>query len=131
DNMSDDEHREVLAPYVEEGTVVFHDWPVFPGQLQAYERCIQEHRDDSRWIAFLDCDEFLFSPTRRKVSEILPEFEEFPGVGVNCLAYGNSGHETRPDGLTIESYVCRTTNEFRNRIIKSIVDPTRVERPGT
>ena len=39
------------------------DWPMFPGQVQAYEHCIERARDDSRWIAFIDIDEFLFSPT--------------------------------------------------------------------
>jgi hypothetical protein len=130
DNLSEDDHREALAPYVQEGTVVLREWPPFPGQLEAYEHCLREHREDSRWIAFLDLDEFLFSPTGKRVSEILPAYEEFPGVGVNCLAYGTSGQATRPEGLVIESYVCRTTNDRRNSIIKSIVDPTRVERPG-
>jgi hypothetical protein len=129
-NLSEDHHREALAPYVEEGTVVPYEWPMFPGQLQSYDHCLKEHHDDSRWIAFLDLDEFLFSPTGQAVSEILPDYEEFPGVGVNCIAYGTSGHETKPPGLVIESYVRRGVIERRNRIIKSIVDPTRVERPG-
>ena len=29
-NGSEDDHLEVLAPYVEDGIVVLHDWPVFP-----------------------------------------------------------------------------------------------------
>lgn len=129
-NLSEDDHRETLAPYVEEGTVVPYEWPMFPGQLQAYDHCLKKHCEDSRWIAFIDLDEFLFSPTGQAVSEILTEYEEFPGVGVNSLAYGTSGHQTKPPGLVIESYVRRGVIEGRNRIIKSIVDPTRVERPG-
>ena len=37
DNFSLDDHQEVLAPYVDEGVVVLHDWPDFPGQLSAYD----------------------------------------------------------------------------------------------
>jgi glycosyl transferase family 92 len=129
-NLSEDDHQEELAPYVADGTVVPFEWPMFPGQLQAYDHCLQEQRDESRWIAFIDLDEFLFSPTGQAVSEILPEFEEFPGVGVNCIAYGTSGHKTKPPGLVIENYVRRGVIERRNRIIKSIVDPTRAERSG-
>ena len=51
------------APYIEDGTVELNDWPLFPGQVQAYNDCIERHREDSRWIAFVDIDEFLFSPT--------------------------------------------------------------------
>ena len=65
------------------------------------------HRDDARWIAFIDVDEFLFSPTGRPVSEILREFEQHPGVGVNCLVFGTSGHQTPPPGLVIENYTRR------------------------
>jgi hypothetical protein len=130
DHESTDSSREVLAPYVDDGTVVIHDWPVYPGQGEAYNDCLERHREDSRWIAFIDLDEFLFSPAGRTVAEILPEFEEFPGVGVNCPAYGTSSHATRPPGLVIENYLRRGTVERRNRIVKSIVDPARVERPG-
>ena len=74
-NQSTDDHREVLAPYVADGSVVVHDWPVRPGQLPAYQHCLAEHGSESRWIAFIDLDEFLFSPTRRPVTEILPDYE--------------------------------------------------------
>jgi hypothetical protein len=130
DNFSEDDHREVLAPYVSSGIVVLHDWPLMPGQLEAYAHCLGAYRAESRWIAFIDHDEFLFSPTMRPVSEVLREFEEFPGVVANCLAFGTSGHMTRPAGLVIENYTRRTDFERRNRIVKSVVDPLRVARPG-
>jgi Glycosyltransferase family 92 len=128
DNRSEDEHREVLAPYVEEGIAVIHDWqePYLPtGQVNAFAHCIQHHRQDARWIAIMDVDTFLFSPTRRRVSDVLRDYESFPGVGVHWLSFGNSGHETKPPGLVIESYLHRA-EDAHNRLIKSIVDPTRV-----
>jgi Glycosyltransferase family 92 len=130
DNLSQDDHLEVLAPYIESGLVVHHEWPLFPGQLQAHADCLERHRDDARWIAFLDQDEFLFSPTGRPLPEILPEFEEHPGVVVNSLAYGTSGHLTPQPGLLIENYVRRSDRQVRNRIVKSIVDPRRTIGPG-
>jgi len=128
DNLSEDDHLDVLRPYVEDGTVVYRRWPLYPAQMQAYTYFLANHRHDSTWVAFIDIDEFLFSPTGRKVSEILPEFEGWPGVGVNCIAFGTSGHETRPEGLAIENYVRRCEMDRpRNRVIKSIVRPERVE----
>jgi hypothetical protein len=128
DNGSVDDHRRILKPYLEQGSVVLHDWPQREGQLPAYEHCLTEHRNDSRWIAFLDCDEFLFSPTGRPVSEFLAEYEQWPAVGVNWAVFGTSGHRTRPPGLVIENYLCRTSDPRSNTHIKSIVDPTRVAR---
>ena len=71
DNGSTDDHLDVLAPYLEEGAAIRHEWRMpFLGEkgrpkamIQAFEHCVGAHRDDARWIAFLDVDEFLFSPT--------------------------------------------------------------------
>jgi len=129
DNFSVDEHREVLAPYVEEGIVVLHDWPVFPGQIEAYQHCIERHRDDARWIAFIDLDEFLFATKLEPLPEVLAGYEEFPAVVANWVPFGSSGHETRPEGLVIESYLMRSDNSQPGSMMaKSIVDPARVIR---
>jgi hypothetical protein len=128
-NLSDDEHREVLDPYVRDGTVVLHDWPdEFPqGLISAANHCLSEHRDDSRWIAFQDLDEYLFSPTLEPVSKLLPEYERWPGVGVISLQFGTSGHVSQPDGLVIENFLHRWKPPDPSPI-KSIVDPARTER---
>jgi glycosyl transferase family 92 len=126
DNESSDGSGEVLAPYVECGEVVLHDWPPHPGQLSAYNDCIRRHRSDSRWVAFLDIDEFLFSPTGRPLPEILPEFESFPAVGALWVPFGTSGHIEKPAGPVIENYLHIWRNPRARRTIKSIVDPSRV-----
>ena len=65
-NNSVDDHREVLAPYLDDGSVTIHDWPQWPAHVQTYDDCLKRHREDSRWIAFIDLDEFLFSPRRHR-----------------------------------------------------------------
>ena len=129
DNRSDDEHREALAPYLNDGTVELTEWPLFPGQVQAYTDCIERHRDDSRWIAFIDIDEFLFSPTGRPLPEVLERYERWAGVGVNRVTFGTSGHETRQAGLVLENYTRRIVlRKPQKTAIKSIVDPRCVTR---
>src|SRR6185503_9022815 len=82
-------------------------------------------------IVFLDLDEFLFSPTKTAVSEILAEFEDAPGVVVNWAVFGPADHATPPAGLLIENYTRRTDDPDFNHMVKSIVDPRRVETaPG-
>jgi Glycosyltransferase family 92 len=127
DNGSRDHHLEVLAPYVERGIVVLHEWPASPlDQRDVYEACLRDHREDARWVAFIDIDEFLFSPAGDGVAELLRDFERWPGVGVNWAMFSHSGHRTAPDGLVIESYPLRDTAE--NGLIKCIVDPARAVR---
>jgi hypothetical protein len=134
DNGSSDDHRAVLAPYADEGIVVVHDWPMpFAGRpgrgralSRAFDHCLAVHREDSRWIAFLDLDEFLFSPTGTRVSELLPGYEEHAGVCVSRAEFRSSGHRTRPDGLVIENYVHRRPVRPDDHVpVKTIVDPRR------
>jgi Glycosyltransferase family 92 len=127
-NFSEDHHLEVLAPYREEGIVSVRDWPVLDGrvgQIPAYNDCLRWHRYDSRWIAFIDLDEFLFSPTGEPLPEVLSEYEQWPGVAVRWAMFGTSGHRTKPSGLVIENY--RSRIAFDGGInMKTVADPTRV-----
>jgi hypothetical protein len=132
---SEDGHREALAPYIEEGVVTLHEWPaclpprVVTGeatQTAVFQHCIQNHAAETRWMAFIDLDEFLFSPLGRPLPDMLREYERWPGVGVNWAVFGTSGHATKPPGLVTESYVRRTERPDHNRLMKCIVDPRRV-----
>ena len=127
-NFSQDHHLEVLAPYLEEGIVTVRDWPVLDGrvgQIPAYNDCLRWHRYDSRWIAFIDLDEFLFNPAGEPLPDVLAEYEEWPAVAVRWAMFGFSGHRTKAEGLVIENY--RTRIEFDGNInMKTVADPTRV-----
>ena len=70
---SADDHREVLAPYVEDGIVSSRLAGATRGQIAAYDHCLKGTRRGSRWIAFIDLDEFLFSPTGRPLPEVLAD----------------------------------------------------------
>lgn len=133
DNRSTDNPREVLQPWIGAGVVELIDWPVpwkSRAQDKAYLDALQRLRGRTRWAAFIDLDEFLFSPTGRTVAEVLKRYEEHPGVVVNWQCYGTSGHKTRPAGLTIESFTRRAkTGWARNRRVKTIVDPSRAVEP--
>jgi hypothetical protein len=137
DNESDDHCREVLAPYERDGIVVLHHWPGtvtsntenVSHQLRAYEHCISTHGAEARWIAMIDADEFLFSPTGRPVPEVLTAYERWPGVAVNTPPFGTSGHVERPAGLVLENFTARLISDAPCGV-KCIVDPAAVARPG-
>jgi Glycosyltransferase family 92 len=131
-NFSTDHHREVLAPYIADGAVVHHEWPVEPAQMAGYRDVLERHGAETRWLGIFDIDEFLFSPTGRQVSEVLSDFEEFPGVGVNEISFGSSGHLAWEPGLAIERFVRRCElQKPRNRVIKSVVQPAQVVELGS
>jgi len=126
DNGSTDAHLDVIGPYVDEGVVVLREWPLPHGQHAAYDDCLREHWTESRWIAFFDVDEFLFSPTRKALPDVVRAYERHPGLVVNVIPFGTSGHRDPPEGLVIENYTQRIRHPPRT--VKSIVDPRRATR---
>jgi hypothetical protein len=132
DDRSADAGCEVLAPYVSDGLVTLTECAVplaSGGQGLAYDDALGRARGRFRWLAFIDIDEFLFSPEQGSLVGVLAEFEQDPGVLVNWQVYGSSGLQNRADGLVIESFTRRArTGWVRNRRVKSIVDPTRALR---
>lgn len=130
-NGDRDAQRALLEPYVDDGIVVLHEFPGLPVQVRAFEHCVQNHRADSRWIAFIDTDEFLFSPTDRPLAQVLAEYEEWPAIGVCRAFYGPSGHVTKPPGLVTESYLRRIASPTPRGgalAAKAIIDPQRTTR---
>jgi len=124
DNRSGDDWRSALEPEIEAGIVEVQRWAFAYGQVGAYEHCLEQHRDDARWIAFIDVDEFLFSPTGRPLPDVLRKFDTHPGVVVNWRTYGANGFRLSPDGLVTENYLLRAPDDYpRNRWVKSIVNP--------
>jgi uncharacterized membrane protein YkvA (DUF1232 family) len=133
DNGSTDNTCEVLQPWIRAGIVELFDWPVHwkqGAQTKAYADALRRLRGRTRWAAFIDPDEFLFSPTGKTVAEVMRRYEGQAGVIVNWQCYGTSGHKRRPSGLTIESYTRRATSDWaRNRRVKTIVDPLLAIEP--
>jgi hypothetical protein len=135
DNLSTDDGPEILAPYVETGVVTLRSWGHQPGQLLAYFDSVVRLRTgyETHWCAFLDIDEFLYSPTGRPVAELLAAYGDAPAVGVNWCVYGTGGHVHKPEGLVTESYTRRAElGHPLNEHIKSIVQPSRtaLRRPA-
>lgn len=133
DNGSTDNSKEVLEPWIKAGIVELIDWPLHwksEAQSKAFLDALSRLRGRTKWAAFIDPDEYLFSPTGKPVSEVLREYEDHAGVVVNWQCYGSSGHKTRPSGLTIESFTKRArTNWARNYRVKTIVDPSLAIEP--
>ena len=131
-NRSTDNHLEVLAPYIEEGSVVWHDWPMFPGQYECYEHMLQGPTATTPAGSRTSTSTSSCSrPPVEQLPDVLRDFESYPGVVVNSIFYGTSFHAAPPDGPVVENYTRRLSLAApRNRIVKSIVDPQRTVRVG-
>ena len=91
DNESTTTIARSWSPTWRRGIVVIHEWPspasvergVPWGLIGAFNDCLERHRHDSRWLAFIDIDEFLFSPTSEPLPDVLHDYEPYPGVCVD------------------------------------------------
>jgi hypothetical protein len=95
-------------------------------QMQSYDDCLARHGAGSRWIAFIDVDEFLVPRSHADLRELLAAHEAEAGFAASWLTFGSSGHRTRPPGLVTWNYVLRSEAGFQhNTHVKSIVQPQR------
>lgn len=127
DNESTDNTLQILAPYIESGLVEYTRWPGMKQQLTAYDNCLEKHRLHSRWIAFIDLDEFIFPVKDNSIPTFLKRFEDFSAVEINWLIYGSGGAKEKEAGNVIDRFKHHAKpEEYLNRHVKSIVDPRRV-----
>ena len=131
DNDSTDNIDEILAPYIRGGIVEAVKWPGTGQQSAAYDNAISLHKNSTRWMAFLDLDEFVVPLSTATVAEFMRTMEKYSGACINWLVYGDNGHRKKTNGLVIERFRARSMPEFeRNRLVKSIVNPRRVFHMG-
>ena len=96
-------------------------------QIRCYNDCIEKHRNDFKWIAFIDTDEFIVlnngmnqSITYTYIKDFMKDYENFGGVGINWKCFGSSGHIKKQDSI-IYSYINYVESNV-NEHIKSIVN---------
>lgn len=108
------------------------------GQPGAYFHAVSHYKNETRYMGFIDTDEFLVSEEEklyclvegiRKNYVQLQEFyhpssQYFGGIGVNFRYFGTSEHKVKPKGLVTENYTyhCNDYNPDHS-FIKSIVNP--------
>ena len=119
-NRSEDDYKSVLTPYIESGLVELTRWPHLVyytdpktgkklcAQEQAFQATLAKVKDTSGWIAFIDIDEFLFSPRYPTIIEALSGLPQaWSAVGVSWMCFGASDETDWRDTPTIERFTWR------------------------
>jgi hypothetical protein len=132
DNGSQISLRETLADYIQRGWVVVIDIKGLAVQLYAYDHCLQNFGKYSRWIGFIDTDEFFVSKGNMDLKELLKGYEDYGGLAVSSIFFGSNGHKNRPVSGQIAAYTRAVHPSFAtNELVKSIVQPDRVLLPNS
>ena len=124
DNESTDDTKQVLQPYINSGLV---DYVYYPGQkmqMSAYNDCVKKCKNEVKWLAVIDLDEFIVPVKTDSLSDLLDaQNRGFAQFVVPWIVFGSNGHESRPRGLVLESYTKCAKKSWLN---KSIVNPRAV-----
>lgn len=133
-NLSNDNYKKILNPYIKTGIVTLINWPYkiknwMPLQLKANRDCLQRFGSETKWLAIIDLDEFLVPVKENNVPNVLSRFKKIGGIGVNWVMFGTSNVFKIPHNqLFIETLRMRSDDNFyENTHIKSIVRPKYVK----
>ncbi len=124
-NCSEDDYKEVLAPFIASGEVELINWNVWTKGAEEWQKlrgAIQKHalaksRKEASWLLFLDLDDYLYPVERMNLHEIFSSLGDVGALAINRQHFGTSGVLELSDGLLIERLTQRaptTWEENRN-----------------
>lgn len=122
DNDSSDNLEEVLTPYIKENYVTYIKYPGKNMQYKIYNDALEKFKTESKWLAPLDIDEFVYAPNHETIKTYLKENEKYNQICIKWLTYGSSGLEKQPEGLVIENFKMREKASCQT--MKSIIQAT-------
>jgi len=122
-NLSTDDYKDVLAPYIAGGLVSLIDWPYSPVSPRAENDCVRRALGRYEWLGFIDTDEFVVIADGRSIPEFLSGFRRHPGVALHWLMFGSNNHKARPSGNVVSAYTKRATRP--NFHVKCFVKPSQ------
>lgn len=91
DNNSSDDYLDILSEYIESGYVDLIRWPENHSQMKAYHHCFESRKNESKWIGFIDIDEFICPVTEYTLKKWLIKYENFPNIAVYWKQFGSNG----------------------------------------
>lgn len=125
DNGSGDDLEGQVHQLSAEGFhVSTHAWPWPKTQEAGFSYTAAVHRDSCEWMAFIDVDEFIFSPDwagsskptksmlRSVVTAVKPNIGQ---VTLGCKDFGPSGRTKHPKEGVTQGYTCRRRAEERHK----------------
>lgn len=111
------------------GDTSYIPWPGTAQQCICYNNCLANYGKSSEWIAFIDVDEFLYSPVNNLIPHLEALKDNVAGVAVHWLLFGSNGHKEKTDGLVIERFTSRARSADSH--YKCICRPSFIASAGS
>lgn len=135
DNESTDGMHDQIVDFIKEGFVIYNTICGSLQQYNAYNDALRRYEKKYKYLAFIDCDEFLFPVNHNNsLISVIDKFFEYDynigGVVVNWAMYGSSGFEKKPEGLLIQNFLYRADlpKGKGTNVVKTICRPELVKK---
>lgn len=139
DNLSSDNSKTILGPYIESKVVDLIEWPVETCnqeeylerlQLPVYNHALSIAKKECKWIAFIDLDEFICPTNHSNLLTFVKEYKKFAGIAINWQIFGTSWVNSLSEGeYIIEKLIYKAPiNHPCNQYIKMLVQPQTVKQ---
>ena len=74
-------------------------------QKDVYKECIQQHKDHTKWLGFLDTDEFIEVNGNSSFIDFLKKYENrFDALWFPWKTFNANGHITKPSGKVQDNF---------------------------
>lgn len=118
DDRSDDNYMDIINKYIESGLVtLYHTKDVDPENITKirkvhnrqgifYDHFVLPLKHETKWLAVVDLDEFLYSAVEIDIKNILKKHEDIHTIQVDWLTFGSNGFIEQPKNV-VESFIKR------------------------
>ena len=124
DNNSDNPIKNRLNNFYFNRLCTIIDFPGHSMQIPAYQHCVKNFGNQTKWLAFIDGDEYILPKQDWSIRDVLNRHEDTHALGINWVIFGSNYYDNVQDGLLVDKY--RRCENGQNHHIKSIVQPRYV-----
>tara|TARA_B000000609_G_C24138390_1_gene329704 strand:- start:54 stop:995 length:942 start_codon:yes stop_codon:yes gene_type:complete len=68
-------------------------------QVEINNKFFKPILNETKWIAQVDCDEFLYSPKHIDLKKIIEQYESYGGIIANWVCFNSNGHVKQPPSI--------------------------------
>lgn len=116
DNESSDNTREMLEPYIEAELVDYFSVSGELMQIPVYNDAVRRFKFASRYMAFIDSNEFIFPKTNQSVVEVVDEIlsadPRAAGLVMNWQVFGSKNPPNNSESGVLENFTRRAPRNW-------------------
>lgn len=116
----------ILEPFLPRVTVI--NTPQRHPQMDCLSRAIEWGKQNARWLALIDADEFILPRATDSIPALLQAYASAPALAMNWKVFGSSGFVYPPSSAINHFLRCANQTFGPNHLVKLIIQPSLVSR---